>query len=75
MGSLRIHLVKDQPNGPFTHFGRKAFPVVHPDILSRKEVSWIPGAVHKADCRGDDKGEDESGQVRGPVFNDFPICL
>jgi hypothetical protein len=29
----------------------------------------------KADCRGGDKGEDESGQVRGPVFNDFPTWL
>ena len=44
--AIFTHLVKDQPNGPFTHFGRKAFPVVHPDILSRKEVSWILGAVH-----------------------------
>jgi hypothetical protein len=47
-GPLRavfIHLVKDKPNDPFTHFRRKAFPVLRTDIISRKEVFWLLGAV------------------------------
>ena len=49
LGAVFVRLVEDQPNGPFMHFGRKAFPVLRPDILSRKEISWIPGAIQGVD--------------------------